>query len=300
MLLDEIRECFAATKNNVARKLDSLSPDFLAWAIKEGKEFGVAIEYEGAPVNEKFANCRIHSEVFTIAGNTRKCLVLACNREDLRYEFASVCAQFLDPGEGGSARSRIVANPMEWWEQWRSLMGNAVVEHQVYSVIAEMLVLEYLFKKDQSVEWTATKAGTKDIESGSESFEVKSTVVRYGATVTISSQFQLQQTKPLHLFFCRMEESPLGYSIDDVEEKLVSDGYAKVRIDAELDKLGFEAGCRDRKKKYKVLEIREYKVDKNFPMITAKSFVNGQIPNGVVQLTYTINLDSIPYTTVEI
>lgn len=292
-LLDEIRECFAAVKSGAKRKLDCLPADFPAWVIKNGKDFGVAVEYEGPIINEKFSNCRIRSEQLSSAGIVCQYLILTCSQEKLRYEFASVCAQFVDPGKDGLERNRILANPTEWWEQWRSLMGNAVVDHQVYSIIAEMLVLNHLFKKGKSVEWTATKAGSKDIENPNESFEVKSTVVRYGSLITIAGQFQLQQTKPLHLFFCRMEESPTGYSIDDVKEMLVQNGYDKNKIETELERLGFEEGTNDRKKKYKVLEIKEYYVDKDFPKITLDSFANKQMPTAVVQFSYTIDLDAV-------
>ncbi len=292
-LLDEIRECFAAVKAGAKRKLSSLPADFPAWIIRTGKDFGVAIEYEGPIICEKFSNCKIRSEQRSSTGTTHQYLILTCSQEKLRYEFASVCAQFVDPGENGIERNRILANPTEWWEQWRSLMGNAVVDHQVYSVIAEMLILNHLFKKDKSIEWTAAKAGSKDIENPNESFEVKSTIVRYGSLITIAGQFQLQQKKPLHLFFCRMEDSPTGYSIDDVKDLLVQNGYDNNKIETELEHLGFEEGTNDRKKKYRVLEIREYNVDKDFPKITLDSFVNKQMPTAIVQFSYTINLDTV-------
>lgn len=292
-LLNEIRECFAAVKAGARRKLSSLSADFPAWVIRNEKDFGVAIEYDGPIIKERFSNCKIQSKQLSYAGITRQYLVLMCSQEKLRYEFASVCAQFVDPGEKGIERNRILTNPMEWWEHWRSLMGNTVVDHQVYSVIAEMLILNHLFKTDKSVEWTATKAGSKDIENANESFEVKSTIVRYGSLITIAGQFQLQQTKPLHLFFCRMEISPTGYSIDDAKDLLVKNGYDKNKIETELEHLGFEEGTNDRKKKYKVLEIKKYNVDKDFPKITLDSFVNKQMPTAVVQFSYTIDLDAV-------
>lgn len=300
-LLNEIRECFAAAKTQTKRKIDSLPTEYPAWVIKNGKNFGVAIEYSGSIINERFSNCKICSEDLSSAGKVQHYLTLTCSQEKLRYEFASVCAQFVAPGTNGTERNRILANPTEWWEQWRSLMGNAVVDHEVYSVIAEMLILNHLYKNNKTVEWTATKAGSKDIESPNESFEVKSTIVRYGSLITVAGQFQLQQSKPLHLYFCRMEESPSGYSINDAKKMLVENGYDKNKIEIELEKLGFEDGTKKRKKKYKLLEVREYNVDKNFPKITLESFVNKQMPTAVVQLSYTLDLDAITnYKTVSL
>jgi len=48
-------------------------------------------------------------------------------------------------------------------------------------------------------------------------YEVKSTISRYGATVTINSQYQLQATgKKLSLVFCGFEKPLVGTSISDI------------------------------------------------------------------------------------
>ena len=65
------------------------------------------------------------------------------------------------------------------------------------------------------------------------------------------------------------------------------------KIEAELEKSGFEEGTSDRKRKYKVLEVREYNVDDSFPRVTVDSFKNGKMPAAVVQFTYSIDLDAV-------
>ena len=149
---------------------------------------------------------------------------------------------------------------------------------------------------DNTVEWAAVTAGSHDIEGNSASYEVKSTVKRYGATITIAGQHQLQSLKRLQLYFCRLEKSKAGISINDMKEKLVNDGYDKDKIEQQLYHLGYEHGASVREDKYKVLEKRKYEVDEKFPKITKSSFKDDHIPESVIQITYTIDLDGVEYT----
>lgn len=121
--------------------------------------------------------------------------------DSLRYEFATVCAQFVEPGIDGIDRKNLMSEPLEWWKKWRELMGNTISNKEAYSVIAEMMVLDDLYTQDNTVEWTAVNSGSHDIEGNESSYEVKSTVKRYGATITISGQHQLQKFKKITAIF---------------------------------------------------------------------------------------------------
>ena len=45
-----------------------------------------------------------------------------------------------------------------------------------------------------------------------------------------------------------------------------------------------------------MLEKRKYEVDDKFPKITKASFKDDRIPESVIQITYTIDLDGLDYT----
>jgi len=294
-LLEEIREYFASV-NWGARELKSLPKDFPGYVIKTSEGYGVAIPYSnGKIVSEKFVNCKLHNNMIVIDGKEDMFLILSCNLNSLRYEFAAVCAQFAEPGENGSNRINLINNPTEWWQQWKTLLGNIAFEKKPYNVIAEMLVLEHLMKEGKNVVWTAVNSGSHDIETDEECYEVKSTIKRYSATVTIAGQHQLQCTKRLYLFFCRMEKSVEGFSINDVKTNLVNAGYNEDTLEEQLNQLGYELGMSVRDEKYKILEKRKYEVDQKFPQITPASFKGGKIPDNIIQITYTVDLDGLEY-----
>lgn len=295
--IDEIREGFASIKTNSARELNSLPKEYPGYVIRTSNGYGVAIEVDDKlEITEKFNSCKFYTGTLGIDGVMKNYLILSSAFEEYRYEFASLCAEFVEPGDGGKNRNDLVNDPYTWWERWRELVGNTSREQRVYNVIAEMLVLAKKRKEDPTTEWVATKSGSHDIECSDESCEVKSTIKRYGATVTISSQHQLEYVKPLWLYFCRLEESLEGVSINDMKEELIKDGYDEGKLELELEKQGFERGANIRNKKYKVLEKRIYAVDDTFPRIVNESFKDDKLPNAVIHVEYTIDLDGVPYT----
>lgn len=298
-LLKEIRENLAAGVRG-ARKLQSLPTEYPAWTICGSDEYGIAVPYScEEPFCETFANCEVRAAEIQIDGSdSERYLLLVSTDRSLRYEFSAICAEFADPGEGGSRRRELQESPLQWWENWRELLGNAISDKEPYSVIAEMMALDSLISQNTDVTWESVHGGTHDIESPDASYEVKSTLRKYETTVTVSSHHQLKDDhgRPLMLYFCRMEQSVHGVSINDMAEQLVRDGYEKDLLEKQLWQIGYKPGTSGRNRKYKCLEKRKYTVDGSFPQITADSFRNGEMPKGILKIEYTVDLDGVDYS----
>lgn len=296
-LVKEIREYFASIPTPGAMKIKNLPDEYPAYVIRISDGYGVAIEASSdLEVSEKFNSCRFHTGYISIDDNSKNYLILRSAFEEFRYEFAAFCAEFVSPGEHGERRKALLEKPHEWWARWKELVGNVNRDLKVYNVIAEMIVLEHKLRNDKSAEWAATRMSSHDIECENESCEVKSTVKRYGAEITISGQHQLEHFKRLFLYFCRLEESLEGVSINGMKEKLIHLGYDEGKLEIELEKQGFERGANIRNKKYKVLEKRKYEVDDSFPRIVQESFKGDKFPEAIIHIEYTIDLDGIRYT----
>ena len=295
-LLEEIGKYFASLTSGMVR-LDTLPEEYPGYVIRNIAGFGVAIEVDKSIlISEAFANARIYSSCIDINNTQRNFLILQSAREDLRIEFASVCAQFLDPGNDGRQRMILSSSPQTWWANWKHLLGNTVNESAVYSILAEMKVLELLYPHDHSVIWSKNGVGTHDLEGSCESAEVKSTVIKYGAQITVSSQFQLSSSgKPLYLYFCRMEESINGESINDIVKNLSALGYDETRLEHQLASRGYELGKSARDYRYAIIEKRKYYVDEKFPKIIDASFKGDKVPAGITHITYTVDLDAVPF-----
>lgn len=296
-IVKEIREAFASLPTPGALKIQSLPNEFPAYVIRVSDGYGVAIEVDDTlEVSEKFNSCKFHTGYISIDSSMKNYLILRSAFEEYRYEFASLCAEFVEPGEDGKNRKDLLTDPYAWWTKWKDLVGNTNRELRVYNVIAEMLVLLHRYKMDSTAEWAATRASSHDIECANESCEVKSTIKRYGTEITISSQYQLEHKKRLFIYFCRLEESLEGVSINIMRDTLIDAGYDLGKLENELERQGFERGANIRNKKYKILEKRKYEVDDKFPRIVQTSFKEDKYPDYITHIEYTIDLEGITYT----
>lgn len=297
-ILEEIRDGFASMTTYGALPISNIPDEYVAYMIRIPDGYGVAIPVkDNVEVAEKFNSCRFRTGLLSIEGITSNYLMLISAFEEYRYEFASLCAELVVPGEGGQIRQALIRSPLSWWNNWKELVGNDIRDRAIYSIIAEMCVLANKIVEDPTTEWTALRMGSHDIECKKESCEVKSTCKRYGAEITISGQHQLSHKKPLYLYFLRMEASNDGISINDMKSKLINLGYDSGKLELELQHLGLEYGASIRNRKYKILEKRKYVVDDNFPSITKESFKNNQFPSCITHIVYTIDLDAVNYTT---
>ena len=297
-IIDEIRDSFASMRKNGAKKIENLSEEYSGYVIRIPDGYGVAIPVrKEMEVSESFNSCKFRTGFLSIDGSPSNYLMLISAFEQYRNEFASFCAELLNPGIDGEVRKNLLENPLNWWNRWKELVGNSIRDKAVYSIIAELYVFEHVFLQDPSAEWTATRMGSHDIECSANSCEVKSTCKRYGAEITIAGQHQLIHNKPLYLFFVRMEESQEGVSVNDMIDSLTKAGYDPGKIEIELQHLGLEHGASIRNRKYKILEKRKYLVDESFPSITGDSFKGNHVPAGITQINYSVDLDSVNYLT---
>lgn len=295
-LLKEIQEGFAnLDQSGRMLPIKTMPEECPAWIFRESDSFGVAIECsESLEISEGFAGARLRTVERIVAGQNRRFLRLESSMEWLRNEFGLICAHMTSVGHDNS-RSALLADPLAWWERWRHLLGNALIDKHGYEVLAELLALEMLVTKGNPYEWSGPFGGVVDIKTPATDYEVKATISRYGTIIHISGQFQLAASsgKPLELVHFRFEPVDDGLSIDLVCDRLIALGVDSAMLECALQRLGMEAGCSVRRDAYNLLEVRSYRVDDNFPRITPASFKSGVMPTGIVQLEYGVDLSGL-------
>lgn len=299
-IIDEIKTNFAVGMRGF---LPLKGMDFgPAYTYRQDGEFGLAIIYDSEKDMYEEANEVILYTTLLYIENSEphKYLMLACSNEQYRNKFAELSRDFIDPGINGEKREKLLSDPIKWWNSWIGLLGDRKSNKKSYDTIAEMIALDYLYTNDKTTEWKASEAGTHDIETKTESFEIKSTVKKTETTVSISSQHQLDSSNQLYLVFIRMEKSLSGFSINDIAASLKSHGYDEGLIESQLEERGFRKGSSIRDLKYAVLDIRIFTVDDDFPKIVKNSFKHDVFPKNVIKILYTINLEGLNYSSVRI
>lgn len=299
MLTDEIRNNWKSDIANFAQYIPSLKDTcFPAWTVKFFDSYGVAVPYDGGEkISEDFSNARIYSSIIKFDSQTeQQALLLTTSSRDIEIPFAALCAELVDPGESGAFRQEVVKSPVNWWREWKDLLGNKNIDDRVYDVLGELCVLNILLSSGEEAVWNGPSGASYDIETDKRFAEVKSTIVRDRREISISSHFQLDASeKPLNLYFCQFEPAVhSGISIDGILSELNEKGINIGAINDKLKELGFEEGRSSRRKTFLLHSVLKYDVDDSFPRITPHSFVGGVIPAGINKITYTVDLSAIP------
>ncbi|MBH0231374.1 PD-(D/E)XK motif protein [Halobacillus yeomjeoni] len=299
-LVYKLRQYFASLQEGKLRKLpdELLGADFPGWVIKVGREVGVGIvTSEEVKVNEKFTNVNLYTKNLIVEGEYKNLLLLTCESEERRYEFASIAAVFLDPGKDGADRAQVTTEPLLWWKKWKDLLGNASVEKSVQGVFGELLTLKHLAlksKPESSPLWKGPKGGSIDIEYDNRNYEVKTTTNKYENIITVNSQFQLSSIFNADLFFIRVEETSQGTSINHLCDDLVNLGFSKDDLEDGLKRLGLPENTSARDKEFLVLESRMYNTAGLFPTDNLKQAL-GDAATHILQIQYKLDLTGLEH-----
>lgn len=299
MLIENIKNNWKTDIVGYAQAIASLKETaYPAWTVKLVDGYGVAIPYDGeAEINENFANARIYraDNIMVSAGVMQRAIVLVTNSGGIEGPFASLCAEFVDPGENGSAREEIINSPVDWWKKWKELLGNKNIDARIYDVLGELSVLYTLIKSGEDAHWNGPDGASYDIEIDNYFVEVKSTINRSKREISISNQFQLDPPgKPLKLTLCVFEPSiKSGLSINTLVAKFAEIGYNVTLLNQKLAEMGFEEGMSSRNKTFILHEMLRYHVGPDFPRVTPASFIGGVLPTGVTKITYTVDLSGM-------
>ena len=298
MLMNEILSNWAGMPHERVMVIPSLTEmGFRSWTIKIGSNYGVAIPVDNdEEISEYFSGAHyLTGDILLENENKEHVLMLTTSKEEIKEQFASLCAELLTPGENGELRNEISKSPVSWWIAWKELLGNKNVDLRVYDVLGELWTLKYLAEKGEHVEWNGPSGATYDLDCEGYYTEVKSTISRNKRQITLSNLFQLDppEGSDLFLVLCQFEAAMTGMSINSLVDDLERLGYSKAILNDKLEKLGLERGKTARKRCYMLHAATKYKVDDNFPAIRESSFACGSLPPGVMSIIYTVTLDGI-------
>jgi len=280
-----------------AISIRSLEKKAEAFSFKNKKEYGVFFEIpEKMNVHESFSGIDLYSASFTLESREiSSCLILSCSIAGQEEKFSHLCTNFVDSAN----RETIIKEPYLWWDDWKKLLGNINRNKKAYDILGEMITLNYMIVDNQEPSWEGEKA-VVDIIGKTYDCEVKSTIIRNAYAAEISSRFQLdKRTNGLALMLCVFEKSPAGTSIEDMIAVLEKNGMNRIIIESKLNSIGLDKGRSARNEKYRLIEMRKYDVNDQFPIITNKSFKNDIIPIGVTSIRYTVDLSSVNYRTID-
>ncbi|GEN89789.1 PD-(D/E)XK motif protein [Oceanobacillus sojae] len=238
-------------------RIDSI--DNHTFLYKTYTNFGVVITVDqNIRLNEKFNQLNFYTEEGTLSGEKTNLLHLTLNSLDYFEQFIIIAADFIE----SSKRTTLENNPLEWWNHWKELIGNAVVEKSTYNILGELLVLNYLQEKCSSSKpkWLGYTGSTFDISTVDKTIEVKASINKFDNNITISNQYQLNTELINEFYVLNFEASANdnGISIDDAVTRLNLNGYPLKDIEIGLQTHSIPKNASARREKYILLTCKKY------------------------------------------
>lgn len=188
-------------------------------------------------------------------------------------------------------------------EHWRELFAQAKASGlltlpQVAGLLGELLTLERILSHDPArrlAVWSGPKKSQHDFRVSGHALEVKASLTREGHRTKISSVEQLNapQGSTLHLSLFKFMLAPDGDSLPKAIARIRSKSVDPLEFELLLLKSGYRSGYEDIYAAFALTILSEHTFDvmePGFPRIVPAKFAAGEVPSGVEQINYVVDL----------
>jgi hypothetical protein len=242
----------------------------------------------------------VRKRTLVLEGSRHAYLDIACKRADLFDQFAVLASEVVNTAARTPEHAVRIAGEvlMSWRELLRLMSPSALTRDTVIGLYGELSILKRIFAMDplHGLEaWTGPAGARHDFQRGTQTLEVKSSTARRGRPMVIHGLDQLEKipNTTLHLWWLRLEVSVgRGQSLRSLVDEILNSCLRHADLEQKLLKVGYELGqpqLYDRPL-FTQIESRLYPVDDAFPTLTHKHLVAGDLPQGVIALSYEINV----------
>jgi hypothetical protein len=188
-------------------------------------------------------------------------------------------------------------------DEWRDLLtagGKPLLGRQrLVGLLAELMTIREVIRHDPLRDitvWTGPDAAVHDLRKDDRALKVKGSTAREGLFTEIHGIHQLAPPQPhgeLHLVLHRFDEVPSGeLRVPDLIREILGLGVNRHEFVNRLGRAGYDLAeeAEYARRRFRSIERRVYAVDVTFPRLVPDSFVSGDLPAGVLQIRYTIDL----------
>ena len=234
----------------------------------------------------------------------RHYLTVSCLLPDLYPVFTQFCRELAYSVETAASPARAATAA---FDRWRALFSDGsgvevLSEAVLVGLLGELLTLEALLSHGAASDlsyWTGPLNDVHDFRTPAHAIEVKTTLVREGRIVSISSVDQLQEPPGADLILrhSRLERDPGGFDLPTLVERVLVAGARRPELAQLLSSVGvnIDSPAQYTVRRYRLVETRSYDVTgPAFPRLVRGSFSNGEVPHGTLRLAYAIDLTNEP------
>lgn len=238
----------------------------------------------------------VRESSLTVRGEGRRFLELSCLESRLEGVFEQLVEEIVRRLAGGEAAVLAVSGTLEEFRDLLERPKSSWSMERVIGLLGELHILNELLAMAPTAwrAWTGPAAGRHDFRAGSTAIECKTSRRTAAGSVTISAVDQLEAPPGgvLQLRALVIEPDPAGgLSIDGLAAQalLAASDPAGLRIQLEL--VGWSPVSSEwTTMRFSVLHDTAYRVMDGFPRLVRQSLIGGDLPAGVVSVSYTSQL----------
>ncbi|GAB5496045.1 MAG: hypothetical protein Phyf2KO_11250 [Phycisphaerales bacterium] len=240
----------------------------------------------------------IEDRLLEIDSEPRSAMQLRCSQPRLNEVFALLATGIVARMCGGTRGADAVVGAIgEFRDLLRTVGDRSLTMEQELGLFGELVVLERLASTapDAVRDWTGPLGERWDFKGPHGAIEVKTTRDRDFAAVAIASLDQLEppETVPLHLVSIAAElDSSSGRSVGSVVDAILAAGVQGEELWSLLRAVGYDEDmhARGSGRLFTVLHEQVHRVQNGFPCLTRHDLVHGDVPSGVHDVAYRLNL----------
>ncbi|MFF4650553.1 PD-(D/E)XK motif protein [Streptomyces sp. NPDC001380] len=225
---------------------------------------------------------------------------VVCTRRELGDVFTGLCRDVLVALEADGTRPYHTARAVV--ARWRRLFTgdhSGLTLEQSVGLFGELTVLLELLQEDAGAvhHWTGPDGHRHDFTDGRLAVEVKSTVDHSERrTVRVHGLDQLDGPDggTLLLAWQRFETRPDGTTVGELVARAADLCDDEVVLLSKLAAVGYRpSGDHTGEPRFVPVESRWYHVDDAFPRLIVSSIRDGSVPEGVLEVGYTVDLAAV-------
>jgi len=242
-----------------------------------------------------------------IDGRIRNYIDLVCNFTEFNEIFSHLIVDILkEIQKKPSDINKTCLDLIFKWRQFFKLIGKRILPlNLIVGLIGELYYLEKLIKRNGNLlqYWSGPDKSRYDFLYKNIALEVKTTTISKGRLFSIHGVKQLLNPENGELYLCTLTLERVrsdGITLTDLVNKILSYPINTSQFLSKLLQLGYDYNRKEEYEndKFKIAEDEAfiYKVDEAFPKIVPNTFLEGDLPNLVIDIDYLIDLSGEPPT----
>lgn len=249
--------------------------------------------------DQRSGGVHLLTRVLTSSGRDHRFIDLVCTKPHLENVFSVFAGELLEQlgALGEDDPAPLIRRVLEdWRELFERAPGGTLGPGALAGLFGELWHLKRMCRRSGMAlsSWKGPSGGRFDFRVARCALEVKATLRRHGRVVEIHGHRQLEAPPEGDLFlgFLKLEKAEIGTSVPDLVNDLREMVSDRTELTKKLASAGYDEADETtyREYRYHVEEDLVFRVDRSFPRIIPDSFRDGELPAGVLSMSYTIDL----------